>query len=290
MAIPRLGAHMSIAGGLSKALLRGKEAGCDTIQLFTRNSNQWRAKPLTPQDIDAFRQAQKTTGITPLIAHDIYLINLASPKPQLRHLSKAAFLEEIKRAEVLGIDYLVFHPGSHMGAGVDEGLGRIAKAINELLEKTPEFNVQLLIETTAGQGTQLGRTFQELASLLSYIKQVKRVGICLDTCHIFAAGYDIANLLGYKRMRDDFSRIIGLDKLKAIHLNDSKSKLASRVDRHAHIGLGHLGLSTFSRLLNDPLFNSVPMVLETPKEKNDAGKDMDVVNLGILRGLINPKG
>ncbi len=288
MEIPRLGAHMSIAKGLPLAFERGQRAGCDTIQIFTRNSNQWRAKPLSDKQVTAFKQAQAASGIAPVIAHSIYLINLASPQPELYHKSIAAFREEMQRAEQLGIPYLVFHPGSHMGAGEDNGLRRVAQALNELLMRCQDFRLQLLIETTAGQGTQLGYNFEQLAQLLSYIEQPRRMGICLDTCHIYAAGYDIGAYEGYQATAEAFERLLGWPMLKAIHLNDSKPSLDSRVDRHQHIGAGALGLEPFSWLLNDPRLQDIPMILETPKGVDAGGVDMDIVNLRTLRGLVSP--
>jgi deoxyribonuclease-4 len=277
---------MSIAQGLHLAFERGRRVGCDAIQIFTKNSNQWRATPLTVEEVNSFRQAQTSSGITPVIAHGIYLINLASPKPQLYHGSVTAFWEEMQRVETLGIPYLVFHPGSHMGAGEDVGLGRITRALNELLLRGQDFGLELLLETTAGQGTQLGYSFEQLAQLLASVEQPQRIGICLDTCHIYAAGYDLGTPQGYQDTWEAFERLIGWPKLKVIHLNDSKSTLGSRVDRHQHIGQGHLGLAPFSWLLNDPRFQDIPMILETPKGINAAGEDMDAVNLRTLRGLI----
>ncbi len=278
---------MSIAQGLHRAFERGKLTGCDTIQIFTRNSNQWQAKPITDEEIASFREARDASGIAPVIAHDIYLINLASPKPGLYDRSQAAFWEEVKRAEALGISYLVFHPGSHRGAGEEEGLKQIAKALDEVLEKGKNFNVELLVETTAGQGTQLGCRFEQLSQLLSYMEQPQRLGVCLDTSHIYAAGYDIGSKEGYLVTWEEFERLIGLSRLKAIHLNDSKTALGSHIDRHQHIGKGYLGLDTFSRLLNDSRFKDIPMILETPKGVNPSGEDMDIVNLRTLRGLVN---
>jgi deoxyribonuclease-4 len=279
---------MSIAKGLHLAIERGQNVGCDTVQIFTRNSNQWRSKPLTDAQITAFTQTQAAAGISPVIAHNIYLINLASPQPRLYHASLNAFWEEMQRAEALGIPYLVFHPGSHMGAGEDKGLQRIAQALNELLARGKDFALELVLETTAGQGTQLGYKFEQLAQVLSCMEQPQRMGICLDTSHIYAAGYDIGTPEGYQATWEVFEQLIGLSKLKVIHLNDSKSSLNSRVDRHQHIGQGQLGLTTFSRLLNDPRLQHIPMILETPKGGNPAGEDMDVVNLRTLREMINP--
>jgi deoxyribonuclease-4 len=283
---PRLGAHMSIAKGLELAFMRGQQVGCDTIQIFTHNSNQWQSKPLTGEDIAAFHKARVSSGIAPVISHNIYLINLASPELKLYDKSINAFWEEMQRAEALGIPYLVFHPGSHMGTDEDAGLQRIAKALDELLTRGEHFKLELVVETTAGQGTQLGHNFEQLARLLTLIQQPQRLGICLDTSHIFAAGYDIGTAQGYASTWGTFEHLIGWPKLKILHLNDSKKGLGSRIDRHQHIGQGHLGLEPFSWLINDPRLQHVPMILETPKGISPDAEDMDLVNLRNLRELV----
>jgi deoxyribonuclease-4 len=282
---------MSIAGGIDKALRRGKEIGCDVIQIFTKNANQWRAKPLVPDAIEAFHQARNETGINPIAAHDSYLINLASPDEELYKRSLEALWEEMGRAEVLGIPYLVMHPGSHRGSGVEEGLYRIARGINLLHYRGQDMPdmaiaVQILLETTAGQGNTLGDRFEHFARIIEMVEEDARVGICLDTCHCFAAGYNISIPEGYEVTMEEFDRIIGLDRLKLIHLNDSKGAVGTRVDRHAQIGQGHLGMEPFRLLLQDNRLAHLPFILETPKGKNPAGEDWDVVNLQLLRGLL----
>jgi len=284
-----LGAHLSIAGGLAQALWRGKEQGCDCIQLFTKNANQWRARPLTTEAHAAFAQAQAATGVTPVAAHDSYLINLASPDPVLFQRSVEALGEERERAHVLGLPYLVVHPGSHRGSGEQEGLARIAQGINLVLSRweaqSEGEGVMILLETTAGQGAMLGNRFEHFAAIIEHITTPEGVGVCLDTCHCFAAGYDIRTPEGYEATLTEFQRVVGLDRLKLIHVNDSKADLGARVDRHAHIGQGYIGLDTFRRLLQDLRLAGLPFILETPKGRTTQGADWDSVNLQTLRGL-----
>jgi deoxyribonuclease IV len=276
-----IGAHMSIAGGLSKAFERGQSVECRTIQIFLKNSNQWKAKLLTEQDKILFREAQNKSGIHPVAAHDSYLINLASPDSELYQKSITAFMEEMGRANFLGVPYLVLHPGAHVGSGVEAGIARIAEALNQALARV-DAPVTILLENTAGQGSGLGYRFEELASIMEKIKEDGRVGICLDTCHAFAAGYDIRTKEGYASVMREFDRLIGVEKIRAFHVNDSKKELGSRVDRHAHIGKGFIGLEGFRCLINDKRFMKIPKILETPK-----GPDLaeDRINLAILRSL-----
>ena len=282
---------MSIAGGVAQALRRGKKIGCDVIQLFTKNANQWRAKPLDPDAVEAFHQARNETGITPIAAHDSYLINLASPDEELYKRSQEALWEEMQRAEVLGIPYLVMHPGSHRGSGEQEGLYRIARGINLLhyrRQDIPDMDitVQILLETTAGQGNTLGCRFEHFTRIIEMVEEDERVGVCLDTCHCFAAGYDISTAEGYEATIGALDRIVGLDRLKLIHLNDSKGAVGTRVDRHEQIGQGYLGIKPFRLLLQDNRLADIPLILETPKGKDPAGEDWDVVNLRLLRELL----
>jgi len=276
---------MSIAGGVSQALRRGEEVGCDVIQLFTKNAHQWCAKPLVPDAIEAFRQARHETGVRPVAAHDSYLINLASPDEGLYKRSQEALWEEVRRAEVLELPYLVIHPGSHRGGGEQEGLYRIARAINLIHQRGTEMRVQILLETTAGQGTTVGGRFKHFARIIEQIEEDAQVGVCLDICHCFAAGYDISTAEGYEATIGALDRIIGLDRLKLIHLNDSKAALGTRVDRHEQIGQGHIGLEPFRLFLQDRRLANLPFILETPKGKAPSGEDWDRVNLTILRGL-----
>ncbi len=281
--MPLLGAHMSIAGGVSKAIDRGESIGCDTVQIFTRNNNRWASKPLQPADIERFHKRVKETGIWPVFSHAAYLINLASPKPDLWERSIEAFIDELQRAEVLGLLGVVLHPGSHMGEGEEAGIARIVAALDRCHEATAGFRTLTLLEVTAGTGDHLGYRFEHLAAIRDRVKHPERIGFCLDTCHVFAAGYDFRTAEGYEAMMAEFDRILGLDRLKAIHLNDSKHPLGSRKDRHEHIGKGHIGLDGFRWLVSDTRLQSVPMVLETPKSPD---MHEDVENLQVLRALI----
>ena len=276
---------MSIAGGVDQAPLRGRQAGCDTIQVFTKSNRQWRAKPLDDQEVEAFQANLASTGIGPVVAHDCYLVNLAAPRALVWKKSVAAFREEMERAERLGIPYLVTHPGAHLGAGEAGGIARLAEALNILHAALPGHAVQVLLETTAGQGSSLGHRFEQLAAILAKVEHADRLGICLDTCHLFAAGYDIRSAEGYRRTMRELESMLGLARVKAIHLNDSQKGLGSRVDRHAHIGEGALGLPAFRLLLNDPRFRRVPMILETPKDPDFITADRR--NLARLRALLN---
>jgi len=277
---------MSIAGGVAQALWRGRETGCDVIQLFTKNAMQWRTKPLTQADSAAFLKARQETGIRPVAAHGSYLINLASPDDGLYERSREALREQMQRANALELPYLVMHPGSPRGAGEEEGIDRIARAINLIHHQEAGMRVMILLETTAGQGATLGNRFEHSARIIGRIEEEERVGVCLDTCHIFAAGYDISTREGYEETLEEFERVIGLARLKVIHLNDSKTAAGSGVDRHEHIGRGSLGLDAFRRLLQEPRLAHLPFILETPKGKTPDGEDWDCVNLRVLRELL----
>ncbi len=279
----KFGAHMSISGGLHKAFAHGERAGCDTIQIFSKNQQQWRAKPLAEQDIAQFKAEQQRSGFAPIIVHNSYLINLASPNDELWEKSIAAFAEELERCAALGIPYIVTHPGAHTGSGEETGLRREADALNRLFDAGTGADVMVLLETTAGQGTCLGHRFEHLAQLIELTNQPARLGVCVDTCHILAAGYDIRTPEAYAATFEEFDRVIGVERIKALHVNNSQKDLSSRVDRHAHIGEGCVGIEGFRALVNDPRFADVPMILETPK-----GDDLaeDIVNLAKLRELI----
>jgi deoxyribonuclease-4 len=278
-----IGAHMSISGGVFNSLLYGQELGCTTIQIFTKNNSQWNAKELTPEDIKRFFESQKKTKITPVIGHNGYLINLASPKEEVYKKSMESMLIELKRAELLRLPYLVMHPGSHLGSGEREGIKSISGSLNRLLKKTKGFKVKILLETTAGQGSSIGYRFDHIAEIIEKVKEGKRLGVCYDTCHTFAAGYDIRTKKAYQATFKEFDKVIGLSKLKVFHMNDSIKDLGSRVDRHEHIGEGKIGLEGFRLLMNDKRWEEIPKILETPKEE---GTGKDIRNLDVLRSLV----
>jgi deoxyribonuclease-4 len=289
--MPRLGAHMSIAGGLPRAIERAQLHGCDSLQIFTKNASQWRARPLPAQEIAEFRTRVEETGIQPVVAHASYLINLATAIPTLRAQSIASFGEEIDRAEALGLLGLVLHPGSYTSGSEQDGLRLIAEALRAVLGERKRGKTMVLLEHTAGQGTALGSRFEHLAALIEQLDGARRIGVCLDTCHLLASGYDICTEEGYAATFKSFGKLIGFDRLKAFHLNDSKRPCESRVDRHEHIGQGCLGLEPFRRLLNDRRFAALPMMIETNKsEHRDRGRieidPLDEMNLRTLRGLI----
>jgi deoxyribonuclease-4 len=279
---PLLGAHMSIAGGLPRAVERGLQVDCTALQIFTKSSNQWRARVLGDEEVATFREAMASGPIDFVMAHDSYLINLASPEPELWEKSLNAFIEEIQRCHLLGVPVLVFHPGAHKGTGEKEGLQRIATAVNRAHEATGDCNVITAMETHAGQGTTLGHRFEHLRDIMAGIKVQERAAVCFDTCHVFAAGYPIHTEEGWDETIKTFDELVGLDRLIAFHVNDSKKGLNCRVDRHAHIGQGEMGLLPFWHLVNDPRTCNLPMVLETPKDDDLA---LDVENLTVLRGL-----
>lgn len=286
--MPLFGAHMSIAGGCHEAVRIAQEHGCETVQLFTKNSNQWVGKPLTDEDVEIFKKKLREAKLKYPTAHDSYLINLASPDDLLYRKSIEAFVDEVERAERLGLSYLVTHPGAHVGSGNDAGIQRVVAALDEVHRRCSGFKVMVLLEATAGQGTTLGHRFEHLAGIIEHVAEPKRLGVCLDTCHIFAAGYELAPEPKYQATMDEFDRVVGLKKLKLFHLNDSKKPLGSRVDRHEALGKGFLGLEPFRLIVNDPRFEKLPMILETPKEADD-NDDMDTVNLAVLRGLQEPR-
>jgi len=280
---PLLGAHMSIAGGVDKALLLGKEAGCDTVQIFTKSSRQWVSKPLSKDEIAAFQATKRTTGFTTIVAHDSYLYNFAASDKALRQKSISGLIDEMERCEALGVAYLIAHPGAHVGAGEAVGIATIAKSIDEMHKACPGYTTKLAIEITAGQGSNLGYRFQQVQQIIDATKAPERLRVCFDTEHAFAAGYDLRTAEGYERTFAEFDELIGLPLLVAFHLNDAKKDLGCRVDRHEHIGKGFLGLEAFRLLLNDRRFWGLPMCLETPKS-DDYHEDRE--NLATLRGLL----
>jgi deoxyribonuclease-4 len=283
--MPLFGAHMSIAGGYYKAILAAQAHDCQAVQIFTKNNNQWAAKALSDEDIRLFRHNRREAGIEIAIAHDSYLINLASHDEALWRRSLEAFIVEMERAEAFGLDYLVTHPGVPVDGDELSGLARVAQALDEVHRRCPRYRVKVLLETTAGQGNSLGHRFEHLAEIIKLTRQSDRLGVCLDTCHVYAAGYALAPAKQYRATLRAFDRIIGLDRLHAFHVNDSKKTLGSRVDRHDHIGHGYLGLEAFRYLVNDRRFRGHAMILETAKEgPNDEA--MDAVNLKALRALV----
>ena len=279
---------MSIAGGYYKAVEAAAELGMDCVQLFTKNNNQWKAKPLSSQDLDDFKTCLKQTGVKQPVAHDSYLINLASPNDELWKKSTEAFKHELERAEALELIGVVMHPGAYVSSTPEEGLQRIVESLDEIHAATSGFKTLTLLETTAGQGSTLGAKFEELAWIIDHAAHPERLGVCVDTCHIFSAGYPLIEAADYKATFAEFDRLIGVKKIKAFHLNDSLKPFASRVDRHAHIGRGSLGLEPFRHVLNDKRFAKVPMYLETNKGEEE-GENLDAINLRTLKSLIKAK-
>lgn len=278
-----LGAHMSISGGVHKAINRGESIGCTAIQIFLKNNNRWVSKPYTPEEIAAFPLSLAESHIGAVFAHDCYLVNLGSNKDDIFEKSVACMADDLERCAQIGVPFVVMHPGSHLGEGEDWGLQRVIEGVNEVFARTPGSKAGIAFETTAGQGTNLGSKFEHLATLLAGVRESARAGVCMDTCHMFSAGYELRDPADYSATMSHFDDVVGLNHLWAIHLNDSKKPFGSRVDRHEHIGKGSLGLEPFRNLLNDPRMRAIPMTLETPK-----GEDMaeDVENLAILRGLV----
>ncbi len=274
---------MSVAGGMAKAIERGESIGCTAIQVFVKSNTRWSSPPHKDEDIAAFREGMKRGNIKSVIAHAIYLANLASNNPEFVRKSIDDLVDELSRCEALGIPGLVLHPGAHCGGGEEAGLAAIVAGLDEVFEKTDGFAAQILLETTAGQGSCLGWQFGEIGHIIERVRQPERVGVCLDTCHVFAAGYDIRSREGYDAMWADFDASIGKQHLKAIHINDSKQPCGSRKDRHHHIGQGEIGLEAFRFLMNDESLRSVPMVLETEK---DTAMSEDVENMRVLRSLV----
>lgn len=286
-----LGAHQSIAGGYYKAVEIAHRTKCDCVQVFTKNNNQWNAKELTDEDVRLFQGKLAELGVTHPIAHDSYLINLASPDPLLWKKSVEAFVVELLRAERLGIPYVVTHPGAHTTSTEAAGIAAVVRALDEVHKQTRGIAAKCLLETTAGQGSCLGRTFEQLAAMVDGVKDPDRLGVCVDTCHIFAAGYPISTEKDFKATMKALDATVGVKLVRAFHLNDSVKPLGSRVDRHAHIGQGMIGKEAFRLLLNDSRFKNVPMYLETPKgdAQEQAEGKFDKMNLQTLRRMISPQ-
>jgi deoxyribonuclease-4 len=290
--MPLFGAHMSVAGGLPRAVERAVVHGCDALQIFSKNANQWHGRPLLLAEIREFRAKVKAAGIGPVVSHASYLINLATTNAGLRRQSLEAMGDEIDRAEALGLLGVVLHPGAYTTGNEAAGLTLVAESLLDLLSARRRGKTMVLLEHTAGHGTCLGATFEQLASIVEQMHGHRRVGVCLDTCHLLASGYDLCSPEGYTSTFRQFGRYIGFDRLRAFHLNDSKKPLGSRVDRHEHIGQGFLGIEPFRRIVNDRRFRRLPMLLETPKGEGKATgpiaiDPLDARNLNLLRGLVN---
>ncbi len=278
-----LGAHVSVAGGVQNAPERGRAIAADAIQIFSANQNRWHSPPLTEDNITGFRSGMGQDRPRVSVTHDSYLINLCAAEEGKRRRAVGAFIEEMDRSEALGIDYIVFHPGAHMGAGIETGCALVAESLNHALEQRPDHKVKLLVEITAGQGTTVGHSFEQIAHILEQVKYPERMGVCFDTQHAFAAGYDLRTADGWNQVMERFDALIGLERLLVFHLNDSKKAHGSRVDRHESIGEGLLGLMPFWCLVNDQRFSDTPAILETPVDDTaEYGQE-----LKLLRSLVN---
>jgi deoxyribonuclease IV len=278
-----LGAHTSINGGVSTAVDLAEKLGFTAMQIFTKNNNRWYSKELSENEIEKFRMRLESSKIKFVVAHDSYLINLCSKELEMLNKSRDSFWDELKRCELLGIPHLNFHPGAHLGLGEDEGIKIIAESLNIAHANTKEYKVSSMIEAAAGQGSAIGYKFEHLRKIIDLVEEKDRITICIDTAHIFAAGYDIKDSTNYEIVINEFDNIVGLDRLKCIHMNDSKKPLGSKVDRHEHIGKGFIGLQGFTNIMNDKRIEHIPKILETPKGKEQLE---DLVNLKILKSLI----
>jgi deoxyribonuclease-4 len=279
------GSHLSIAGGMHLALLDAQRLGFDTVQVFTKNQQQWKCKPLEEEAIAEWKTQVGRVGFKQTVSHDSYLINLASPEAAGWEKSIGLFVEELRRCAQLDIPYLVTHPGAHVGSGEEAGLKRVAAGLDIVHQQIDAPNVITCLEITAGQGSSLGYKLEHLAEIIRLVRDPNRLGVCLDTAHLFAAGYDFRGRK-YAKFRKELEATVGIERVKVIHLNDSKKELGSRVDRHEHIGLGKIGLEGFRPFVRDKAFKKVPKILETPKLKHDDGRDWDEVNLEMLRGMM----
>lgn len=282
----RFGAHLSVAGGLHLAFEAAVKVGCDCLQIFVKNQRQWSARPLTEEQIRAYHEAQSQCDVRPVVAHASYLINLASPDPAAGKKSVAALVDELTRCEALGVSGLVVHPGAHMGEGVDAGIRRISQSLDEAQAATRGFATRILLETTAGQGTTLGHEIAQIGRMIGGTREPDRLRVCLDTCHLFAAGYDLRDAEAYERMVEELASQVGLDRVECMHTNDSKGECGSRLDRHEHITKGRVGKTGFARILNDARLAHVPRILETPKGEDGRGVDLDRVNIIRMKRLI----
>jgi deoxyribonuclease-4 len=284
---PLLGAHVSIAGGIENSLVRGEALGCRTVQIFTKSARQWKEKVFSREEIDLFKILRNRTGIDPIIAHNSYLINLAAAGVELYEKSIRAMVHELERCEALGIRYLVIHPGSHHGSGEERGIAKIVAALDRIHEMTQGYSVAIALEIMAGQGTSIGSDLEQIARIMADVAEGHRLVFCLDTCHAFAGGYDVRTSAGYEQFVIDIDTIIGIDRLKVIHVNDSLGECGSRVDRHEDIGKGMIGEAPFRWIMNDARLQNIPKIIETPGLKKAADLTHDMRNLAVLRGLVH---
>ncbi len=280
---PLLGAHMSIAGGIPKAVDRAMDVGCTVLQIFVKNASRWKGRLLSDDEIEAFRCGCRSAGLKALVGHDSYLINLASPDDALWERSQEALIDEIERSTALDLAWLVVHPGAHGGSGEERGVARIAEAIDRVQDRLDDASTPIALETTAGQGTSVGHRFEHLRDILSRVRKPDRLGICMDSCHVFAAGYDLRTPETWEQTLNEFDRVVGLDRLQVLHVNDSKREFGSRVDRHQHIGEGEIGSRGFCLIMNEERLRGVPKILETPKGKDG---EEDRRNLATLRSMV----
>lgn len=278
-----LGAHTFVSGGPASAIITAEKLGFTAIQIFTKNNNQYFAKDLTEKQIDDFKNSLSASHIKFVVSHDSYLINLCSKDPSMLSKSREAYFKELERCEQLGIPHLNFHPGAHGGQGEETGIKLIAESLNIVHQKTKGYKTKSMLEATAGQGTALGYRFEQLRKIIDLVEESERMSVCIDTAHIFAAGYDIKDSKQYKKVIKEFDDIIGLEKLQCIHMNDSKKELGSRVDRHEHIGKGFIGKEGFTNIMNDKKLERVPKILETPKDKD---QKEDLMNIKVLQSLV----
>ena len=281
------GSHLSIAGGMHNALLEAQELGMPCVQVFTKNQRQWAAPALKTEDIDSWHAHRESTGIRHVVSHDSYLINLASPKRDVREKSIKLYVDEIERCEVLDIPHLVMHPGAHLGIGEDKGIERIVKAFDRVHKKLPNYQTLTCLEITAGQGTTLGYTLEHLQAIIEGVEEPDRMAVCIDTAHALAAGYDLTSAAGARGFIKQIDQTVGIDRIKVLHVNDSKVERGKRVDRHEHIGHGHVSTDAFAVLCRK--FKKVPKILETPKAESPDGRPWDLVNIETLESLMQSK-
>lgn len=288
--MPAFGAHLSAAGGLHTVFDRAEEAACDCVQLFTKNKGAWAAKPLTEDDVKAFRSRAAASPVRPVVAHAAYLLNLASPFAELRERSTTALLVELERCEALGVPFLVLHPGSHAETSEEEGLRHVVACLNRVHARSRGFQSRILLETSAGQGSSVCSSFASLGWLLREARDGERLGVCLDTCHVHAAGYELRTAAGYRKTLVELEAEVGSSRVLCIHINDSKKELGSRVDRHEHLGEGDLGLEGLRRIVQDGRFDSVPFIFELPPEDDRVRRNLEVLRkLSVPRPRMGPR-